>query len=563
MTELWSHGLIVRLSWVQLCLLAVAAALLAPQAVRAADDSQRLEERLPTAAKPGDEAAPAPALAPATQADLASFPEFTLRTVDIEGVTAFPKPDALACTEGLVGKTVSAIEIVELTQCITRLYRERGFFLSRAVVPQQEVIDGKLKVRAIEGYIAAVAPTGISQADADGQFANALSERPVRLATFERALLLLADRGGHRITTSQLAPDPSDPARFTLVIGVTISHVAWRFYGDNRGTEPHGPEQMLGSVAFNALLDDGDRLAFQVFTAPTDTTELLYGDLNYARAWVDGAFWTEFGASASHSRDGALPPILAPVSEVERVYGRLTVPILRARAQSLWAHLAFDARGTELYDPLGPDADEATRIVRGSANYTLIVGDTRGDAMVELAHGLDVFDASENGDAALTRADGRPQFTKVRLDATVQHKFSDRWELALMAAGQLADGALVAAEEFGGGGARFGRAYDYSEIVGDDGIAGAAELRWNWRNALNAVAHLQLYAYVDAVRIWNIGADPFQNDDASLSSAGGGLRVTPIPGMLATIEATKPWSRDVAAEGDRSPRIFVSLSVGW
>ncbi len=93
MTELWSHGLIVRLSWVQLCLLAVAAALLAPQAARAADDSQRLEERLPTAAKPGDEAAPAPALVPATQADLASFPEFTLRTVDIEGVTAFPKSD--------------------------------------------------------------------------------------------------------------------------------------------------------------------------------------------------------------------------------------------------------------------------------------------------------------------------------------------------------------------------------------------------------------------------------------------------------------------------------------
>ena len=133
----------------------------------------------------------------------------------------------------------------------------------------------------------------------------------------------------------------------------------------------------------------------------------------------------------------------------------------------------------------------------------------------------------------------------------------------MMVAGQLADGALVAAEEFGGGGARFGRAYDYSEIVGDDGIAGAAELRWNWRNAFEAVAYLQLYAYVDAVRIWNIGADPFQNNDASLSSAGGGLRVIPIAGVLASLEVAKPWSRDVAAEGDRSPRIFVSLSLGW
>jgi len=529
-----------------------------------ADESQRLEERLPTTAKPGDEAAPAPVLVPATQADLASFPEFTLKAVDIEGVTAFPKADALACAEGLAGQTVTAIQIVELTQCITRLYRERGFFLSRAVVPPQEVIDDVLKVRVIEGYIAAVTPTGISQAEADGQFANTLSERPGRLATFERALLLLADRAGYRVTASQLAPDPNDPARFTLVLGVEISHVAWRFYGDNRGTEPHGPEQVLGSVAFNALFGGSDRLALQVFTAPTDTTELLYGDLNYARAWSNGAFWTEFGASASHSRDGDGPPILAPVSEVERIYGRITVPILRARTQSLWTHLAFDARGTDLYDPVGPDNAETTHVVRGSANYTLIVGDTRGDAMIELAQGLGVFGASENGDAGLSRADARPQFTKVRLDATVQHKFSDRWELALSTAGQLADGALVAAEEFGGGGARFGRAYDYSEIVGDDGIAGSAELRWNWRNAFDeAVALLQLYAYVDAVRIWNIGADPFQQQDASLSSAGGGLRVTPIPGVLATIEAAKPWSRDVTAEHDRSPRIFVSLSLGW
>ena len=323
-----------------------------------------------------------------------------------------------------------------------------------------------------------------------------------------------------------------------------------------------GPSKCSGG--FNGLFGGSDRLALQMFTAPTDTTELLYGDLNYARLRTGGAYKHEFGASASHSRDGDGPPILAPVSEVERIYGRVTVPVLRARTQSLWTHLAFDVRGTEIYDPLGPDNDEVTSIVRGSANYNVTVGDTRGDAMIELAHGLDVFGASQNGDPALTRADARPQFTKVRLDASVQHKLSDRSKIALMAAGQLADGALVAAEEFGGERHPLRPRYDYSEIVGDDGIAGSVELPGTGATpSKTRYAHLQLYAYVDAVRIWNIGADPFQQDDASLSSAGGGLRVTPVAGVLATIEVAKPWSRDVAAEGDRSPRIFVSLSLGW
>lgn len=552
----------MRGSWVNKFLLCAGALLLmgAPP-VRAANEAQRVEERLPPAVRPSDRPAPAPVPLPGSQ-DLSSFPEFLLRAVVIEGATVLTPAETKACTQGLAGKTVGAIEVTELTQCITRLYRERGYFLSRAIVPPQEVLNGTLKVQAIEGYIAAVEPKGIDQADADAQFSAALNERPGRLATFERALLLLADRYGYRVTGSQLAADPNDPARFIFQLAVEITPVAWRVYGDNRGTEPNGPEQLLGWLGLNSL-SGADRIAAQLFIAPTDTNELTFGDVNYARAWSQGLVWTEIGASASHARDGGRPAILASVSEVERFYGRVTVPILRARAQSLWTHLAFDARDTEEYDPLGPDADEATRVLRVSANYTLTVNDTRGDAMVELSQGLNAFGASENSDAALTRFDGRPQFTKVRLDASAAHKFSDRWEFALSGAAQAADGALVAAEEFGGGGARFGRAYDYSEIIGDTGIAGSAELRWNWRNAFDAFAYLQLYAYADAVRTWNIGADPFQPDDESLSSAGGGLRVTPVAGVQANLEVAKPWSRDVATEGDRSPRIFVSVSLGW
>ena len=275
----------------------------------------------------------------------------------------------------------------------------------------------------------------IDQADADAQFAGTLNERPGRLSTFERALLLLADRYGHRVTTSQLAADPNDPARFTFQLAVEITPVAWRAYGDNRGTERAGPEQLLGWLGFNSLTG-ADRLAAQLFIAPTSTKELTFGDVNYARAWSQGALWTEIGASASRARDGGRPAILATVSEVERLYGRATLPLIRTRAQSLWTHLAFDARNTEEYDPLGPDADEATRVVRVSANYTMTLGDTRGDAMVELSQGLNAFGASENGDTALTRLDGRPQFTKARLDAAATHRFSDRWEIAIAGAGQ-------------------------------------------------------------------------------------------------------------------------------
>jgi hemolysin activation/secretion protein len=541
---------------------ALAAGLLAAAGTAAADDAQRIEERLPSEAKPSTDAAAVPSLGD-LEVSYATFAPFVLRTITIDGMTAVPAPEADACARDLIGRTVGPIELVALTQCVTRLYRNRGLFLSRAIVPPQQVGDGILRLRAIEGYIEAVAPKGIDQAEADAQFADALAERPANLATFERALLLLADRYGHRVTTSQLAPDPNDPARYTFNLTVAITPVSWRLYGDNRGTDAAGPVQAFASVAWNSLFGAPDRLALSLFTTPEDTHELVYAEAAYARSWGSGIVWTELGASMSRAHDGTVSPSIPAENDVDRLYARITTPLLRARSQSLWAGLMLDARETEELMLPAVLVDESTRVLRGSLAYTLVEGATRGDLYLEVSHGFDVFGASSNADTNLTRADARPEFTKVRLDASLLHKFSNQWEIAVMAAGQLADGALVASEEFGGGGARFGRAYDYSEIVGDHGAAAAAELRWNWKPPIAFLTNLQLYAFADAVGIWNVGYNPSSLPDADLASAGLGLRLVARPGVVATFEGAKPLTRDVASEGDRSPRAFFSLSVGW
>jgi hemolysin activation/secretion protein len=536
-------------------------ALALPQ-LASADDAQRIEERLPTEAKPAEDAT-APAQTTELEANYATFAPFVFRSMAIHGMTAVPVSEAQECARALVGQTVGPIELTTLAQCITRLYRDRDLFLSRAVVPPQEVVDGVLRIQAIEGYIVGIVPKGIDQAEVDAQFVRSLVERPANLATFDRALLLLADRYGHRIKTSQLAADPNDPARYTLNIAVEVVPVAWRVYGDNRGTDAHGPAQAFAWIAWNSLLGAPDRLSASVFVTPADTHELLYAEAVYARSWSSGLIWTELGASVTRSSDGTVPQPLAGNNDVDRVFARITVPIWRARAHSLWAGLMFDARDTSALELPATYTDESTRVLRGSLSYTLVEGATRADLHVEVSHGFDALGASTNGDPGLSRADARPEFSKVRLDATLQHKFWDRWEVAVMAAGQIADGALVSSEEFGGGGARFGRAYDYSEIIGDHGAAAAAELRWNWKPPIAFLTNLQLYAFADAVSVWNAGYTPSSWADADLSSAGLGMRLTARPGILATVEAAKPLTRDVAAERDRSTRVFFSLSLGW
>lgn len=521
--------------------------------VRAAEPTapQRVEERLPSD-PPKQDVAPLPAVQ-VDDADLASIQPFDLKSVAVEGITAIDRAEADACSRGIIGQTVGAASLVGLTSCITQLYRDHDYFLSRAIIPPQQVRDGALTVRVIEGYIAAVEPEGLDQVDADAQFASTFEERPLRLATFERNLLLLADRYGHRIGSTRLAADENDPSRYTLKLAVKLAPVTWRALGDNRGDAYQGPEQGLVAVSLNAPFG-ADRIIAQLFTAPADKSELFFADIGYGRAWLNGGLWTEVGMSTSRSSSGDPFPIFT--SESERRYAKATVPILRSREQSLWARLQVDARDTQVV--IATVYSENIRVLRGSLSYTLVKGATRSDVALEVSRGLDALDASQNGESALSRPDGRPQFTKARLDATITHKLFANLDVAASGAAQWADGGLVASEEFGLGGARFGRAYDYSEIVGDQGIAGALELRWSWKKLNDWLSLVQFYAFADAGRIWNNGAP-----SDSLSSAGGGVRVGVAPGFGATVEIAKPLSHDVFSQGDRDARVFVSLAAGW
>ncbi len=517
-------------------------------------DSQRLEERLPAEQPKPDVAPTAPVKVDETEP--ASIPQFVLKSVVIEGMTAVDRAEAEACSRELTGKQVGGASLLELTSCLTQLYRDHDFFLSRAVIPAQEVRDGSLIVRVIEGYIASVQPEGLDQADADAQFADAFAERPTTLATFERSLLLLADRYGQRIASTRLAADEGDPARYTLKVAVKLVPVVWRAFGDNRGDAYQGPEQGLLSVSLNSPFGASDRIVAQLFTAPADTKELLFADIGYGRGWFSGGLWTEVGTSTSRSGSGGAFPSF--VSESDRRYARLIVPLLRSREESLWAKLQADIRDTENVYLDASDVRERTRVLRGSFSYALVAGATRADVTLEASRGLDVFDASKNGEANLSRADGRPQFTKAKLDATITQALFGKLDLVATGSAQWADGALVGSEEFGAGGARFGRAYDYSEIVGDQGLAGAIEVRWTWKQVTDWLTSAQVYAFADAARIWN-------NDSPSesLTSAGAGVRFGVIPGFVAAIEVAKPLARNVQSQDDRSARLFVSISAGW
>lgn len=79
--------------------------------------------------------------------------EFILRDIRTIGVTVLPVDDVEALTARYENRPIRVDDVIELRDAITRMYIERGFVSSGATIADQNVSDGVLVVRVVEGRL--------------------------------------------------------------------------------------------------------------------------------------------------------------------------------------------------------------------------------------------------------------------------------------------------------------------------------------------------------------------------------------------------------------------------
>lgn len=536
----------------------LAASVAIDPAVADTSEAGRVEDRIPSDADRHD----APELRGSTwqDSDAPSIQPFVLKNIQITGCTVFDEAQIRELLAPYVGKTVGASDLLLISKAVTNLYRDKGYFLSRAVILQQEIRNGSLSVNAIEGYVSDVHIEGLKRKDALAQFSRTTGAHPARLQDFERELLLLSDRPGWRVNSSQLIADPSHPERFQLNLKVSLKPVALRLYTDNRGTEANGPVQALAATSWNSLFADDDRLTATAFATPADTKELFFGNLNYAKSWLGGDLKTEVETSLSRTQDGTAPFDSRYTSQSQRVSVKLSTPLLRSRNRSIWLSAMLDGRDSSSEVPAETPSAERTRTLRGSINFTESDAKSRTELTLEESSGLQGIGASRNGDQHLSQGDARPQFSKIRVNASRLQTIWSNIDLLASATGQIADGALPSSEEFTLGGAKFGRAYDYGSASGDTGWAASVEMRFTTDVDCLWVENMQVYSFADYGKLWNLGSNPSGFATSELYSAGVGARIFFASGLLGTIEWATPLSNDVAVQHQHDARFFFTLS---
>ncbi|MFA4994818.1 MAG: ShlB/FhaC/HecB family hemolysin secretion/activation protein [Bdellovibrionales bacterium] len=495
--------------------------------------------------------------------------KFGLKRVVLEGATVYSSADLASTYQAHLGRTISLLDARGIANKITAFYRNNGYILTQAVVPAQDVTKGTLKIRVVEGFISKVSYQG-DIADAEERarldtYGNNIKKlQPANMADLERYMLLMNDIPGSTIT-GLIRPSGSQFGGADLVLTVKRRTFEASYTFDNRGTRYLGPFQHTVILGLNSVFNAYDHTQLRTMTV-NPFEELFLAELIHDEIIDDEG--TKLTVMGSHTKThpGDTLKYLDIKGDSNLFEIKVSHPFLRSRQQSFAARAAFDVRNTnvDIYSGTAFTRDRL-RVVRVGGTYNFLdflSGSNSYD--VQVSQGLNILDATDTG-SDRSNPIGNANFTKANFDISRLQPFSDGISLLTSATGQYSFQPLLTDEQFSLGGADYGRAFDPSSGLGDSGLAGKAELRYDELVSEPYLDSYQVFGYFDIGEAWVRGvAAGSKLGTITVASTGVGTRLRLTDNFSGSLEANFPIIKPAGGDPTNyrhNPRIFFSLSA--
>jgi hemolysin activation/secretion protein len=482
---------------------------------------------------------------------------FILRNVTIRGMSAYRQQDVAPLYVDKRNKEISAAFIWELANAITNKYRNDGYFLSRAYVPAQTTENGEIVIAVIEGRITDIRLEGVQKNHRIVReiTENLLVQRPLRIRDIESALLRLNDLYGFEFFASLTKPANAKAGEVALILSNKPDDTGdLVLSANNYGSRFVGPYR--SGITATKSLAAYHKTTVSAQTVPGSADELLLGSILH-NMQLTSSLELDFLLAATRSEPGfTLRQSEIESDSISWGIGANWRPI-RQRYENLTFGLRLDALNSNT-DIIGtPLTRDRIRVARASMDYNFNDRFSGVNALnLTVSRGLELLGASSEGDSNLSRADATPDFSKIDAYYTRQDVVGQSLVLSSTLTGQWASGSLYSSEEFGYGGATLGRAYDFSEITGDHGIAAAFEL--NYIASEPVYDHrVTPFLFYDVGKVWNDGVAATKH--VSASSAGVGARIYGDDGLtISTTLAfplTKPIDTPIYGQNGANPTL--------
>lgn len=505
------------------------------------------------ARKPKDKIAP-PIVESRASVDVATTSAVMVGAVQIEGLEVLSPTLFADVIDQFIGQELDSAGLERLARAVADRARAEGFVFASAMIPPQSIRMGVVRVRVDEGRVDEVRIEG-AHGKRLGRLLRSMAGRAISKQELERILLTAADLPGVSIGQT----------RFERAGGHGILHVEvsrdtaqGKLEIDNSGSASVGKVRARLSLDMSDLLGEGDNLSVTAVSSPLDPKELAFVSTQYERRIGDSGLSASVTAAAGRTRPDPDLSVIDTKGHSHYLAGQVSYPVIRSMKAnvSVAAEIAYLSVAQDLMGIATTRDDIVTLTVSAWGNMRLTSGQLA--AGVSVSQGLDIFGATKPGDFLTSRFDASGQFTKFSGWAFWKTNLDRQTTLKVSLVSQLSSAPLLAAQEISIGGPQFGRAYNFSQRFGDEGVIGSIELRRRYEGLLPGLDWVQAYGFADGGYVTN-KAGGFGG--GSLYSVGSGLRIGKGRAELG-IEAAYPLNADPTHGDSKDPRINLSVSLG-
>jgi len=530
------------------------------------DAGQVLRDLRQAPALPPQQAAPLQRIEESADLSQKGEAKVLVKSIAITGNQEIPATELQALVAGLVGAEQSLSQLNAAARRITAYYRGKGFAVARAFLPAQDITDGAVTIRVIEGRISSHKINNqslLSDERAQAYLGQVKDGDVIKSDQIDRGLLLLQDTPGVSTSRATLQPGASVGTSELLIEVNPAKPYNGNVVLDNYGSRYTGEFRLAGTFNLVSPLRIGDQLTASVLTAGSN--------LSFARLAYQlpvGSDGLKVGAAYSdiHYKLGKEFEALQAHGTATSTSVFAAYPFIRSQFTNLNGTVSYEDKspkdyvdGTATFTPkkVGVTSLGLSGSLQDALGGGGITGVDLGVAFGNLsinsptALAIDAVSAQSNG-----------SYTRFSYGANRLQRFTDSTFLALSVTGQTASKNLDSSEKFSLGGINGVRAYPQGEASGDEGYRATVELRHN------VMPNVQATVFYDVGKV-TINRKPFgpaASNSRNLAGVGVGLNAGLGPVQL---RSSLAWRTDgglptsIPASAAKRPTLWMQASVAF
>ena len=483
-------------------------------------------------------------------------------SIEFEGNTAIASSELRAAVDPFLGRALAAEGIEALRRRITQVYVRAGYVNSGATIPSQDIREGRIRVRIVEGQLVAVRLSGLAHYR-DSVLRDRILrgiQAPLNVKDIEEQIRLLDQDPRIAQINARLRPGGQ---REEAVLEVAVREndpKNLRLIFDNYESPSIGAYAGLIGTGHDNVFGFGDRFDLEV----TRTEGLTRVRSDYeipvhasgTRLFVEGSFGlAELVDNQFRELDVSSTDLSLGVGIGQTLWhtvnDRVDIAVGFERRRS-----KTEIEGDGFSFVPGPQSGRSEiSVVRATSEWT-----HRGIASALSIRSL--FSIGTDWLNPTTQHGDTPDgiFFSWYGQARGVYRFQDSGvELRLRVDVQLTDRPLLSLEQFALGGPGSVRGYRRNQYVRDQGAAAALDIRVPVWRAADARTIVALTPFTDLGYAWD--QDRGDSNIGRLSSVGLGIEWRPI----AQLEFGLEWAygfRDVDRTGDLQDK-SVYLRAIW